>query len=246
MNNQLRTQETEKNILLRAGMEPEEIRMLADSDLTLNVQLINDFAFKKVFRNKKALTGLLSALLEIPVEEIVDLPEATRFYSIIRLMDVKTKLIYSDKMSLRVLYLNRLDQASKKERRTQVYRWAKLITAKDWEDLRRIAMEDEYKAEAVKEMERINADRELRYEYLSQEIARLDENTRRAEEHRNREKAREEGRREGHEQGRKQERQLQLQKTEASARKLYKRGVSVEEIAEILDIPADQIVHWCI
>ena len=73
MNNQLRTQETEKNILLRAGMEPEEIRMLADSDLTLNVQLINDFAFKKVFRNKKALTGLLSALLEIPVEEIVDL-----------------------------------------------------------------------------------------------------------------------------------------------------------------------------
>lgn len=91
-------------------------------------------------------------------------------------------------------------------------------------------------------MERINADRELRYEYLSQEIARLDENTRRAEEHRNREKARQEGR----EQGREQERQLQLQKTEASARKLYKRGVSVEEIAEILDIPADQIVHWCI
>ena len=115
-------------------------------------------------------------------------------------------------------------------------------------------MEDEYKAEAVKEMERINADRELRYEYLSQEIARLDENTRRAEEHRNQEKAREEGRRdgreqgrrEGREQGREQERQLQLQKTEASARKLYKRGVSVEEIAEILDIPADQIVHWCI
>ena len=171
-----------------------------------------------------------------------DLPEATRFYSTIRLMDVKTKQIYSYKLSLRVLYLNRLDQASKKERRTQVYRWAKLITAKDWEDLRRIAMEDEYKAEAVKEMERINADRELRYEYLSQEIARLDENTRRAEEHRNREKARQEGR----EQGREQERQLQLQKTEASARKLYKRGVSVEEIAEILDIPADQIVHWCI
>ena len=164
MNNQLRTQETEKNILLRAGMEPEEIRMLADSDLTLNVQLINDFAFKKVFRNKKALTGLLSALLEIPVEEIVDLPEATRFYSIIRLMDVKTKLIYSDKLSLRVLYLNRLDQASKKERRTQVYRWAKLISARDWEDLRRIAMEDQYKAEAVKEMEKINADRKLRYE----------------------------------------------------------------------------------
>lgn len=85
-------------------------------------------------------------------------------------------------------------------------------------------------------MERINADRELRYEYLSQEIARLDENTRRAEEHRNREKARQEGREE--------ERQLQLRKAEVSAQKLHKRGISIEEIAEILDIPADQVVHW--
>ena len=49
------------------------IRELADSDTALNICLTNDFAFKKAFRNKKALTGLLSALLDMHPEQIVDL-----------------------------------------------------------------------------------------------------------------------------------------------------------------------------
>lgn len=73
MNRELNVQQIGKDILLQAGMGQEEIQKLADSDLPLNVQLINDFAFKKVFRNKKSLTGLLSALLEIPAEQIVHL-----------------------------------------------------------------------------------------------------------------------------------------------------------------------------
>lgn len=318
MNRELNVQQIGKDILLQAGMGQEEIQKLADSDLPLNVQLINDFAFKKVFRNKKALTGLLSALLEIPAEQIVhlefldtlqlgnyrkdkkgildikvhlnnnrkiniemqveqedywkerslfylgrmytgdlaagedysllepcihigilafDLPDTNGFYSRVRLMDEKTHQIYSDKMSLRVLYLNRLDQADEAERQTEVYRWAKLISARDWEDLRRIAMEDQYKAEAVKEMEKINADRKLRYEYISQEIARLDENTRRAEAHRKQEKARLEGRLEGRKEGR-------LEQSKVIALKLHQKGTSAGEIAEILDVPANQVSDW--
>ena len=152
-------------------------------------------------------------------------------------MDEKTHQIYSDKMSLRVLYLNRLDQADEAERQTEVYRWAKLISARDWEDLRRIAMEDQYKAEAVKEMEKINADRKLRYEYISQEIARLDENTRRAEARRKQEKARLEGREEGRKEGR-------LEQSKVIALKLHQKGTSAGEIAEILDVPANQVSDW--
>lgn len=148
-------------------------------------------------------------------------------------MDEKTHQIYSDKMSLRVLYLNRLDQADEAERQTEVYRWAKLISARDWEDLRRIAMEDQYKAEAVKEMEKTNADRKLRYEYISQEIARLDENTRRAEARRKQEKARLEGREEG-----------RLEQSKVIALKLHQKGTSAGEIAEILDVPANQVSDW--
>lgn len=283
MNRKMTTQKIGKGIQIRAGMGQEEIQKLADSGLTLNVRLTNDFAFKKVFRNKKALTGLLSALLEIPVETIVKLefldtlqlgsypkdkkgildikvhlnnskkinielqvaeepywkerslfylcrmytadlasgenysllepcihisilafdpPEGAGLYSTIRIMDEKTRQIYSDKLGLRVLYLKKLNRATRKERKSEVYHWAKLISARDWDALRRIAMQDEYKAEAVREMEKINADRYLRYEYISQEIAQLDENTRRAEERRLREAAREEGRSEGRIEGR--------------------------------------------
>ena len=164
-------------------------------------------------------------------------------------MDEKTHQIYSDKMSLRVLYLNRLDQADEAERQTEVYRWAKLISARDWEDLRGIAMEDQYKAEAVKEMEKINADRKLRYEYISQEIARLDENPRRAEARRKQEKARLEGREEGRLVGRKEGRLVgrkegRLDQSKVIALKLHQKGTSAGEIAEILDVPANQVSDW--
>lgn len=43
---------------------------LAKSNIRLNIHLTNDFAFKKTFHNIKALKGLLSAFLEIKIEEI--------------------------------------------------------------------------------------------------------------------------------------------------------------------------------
>ena len=239
----------------RRNVRNDLIQMLADSNQDLNVSLINDFAFKHVFHNKKALKGLLSALLDIPPEEIVDLelldtfqpgsykqdkvgildikvhlnnnqkiniemqvrqqenwkerslfylgrmytadivsgedygvlepcihisiicfdmPELSRLYSVIRLIEEHTGQVYSDKLSLRVLYLKKLEDADETEQQTEIYRWAKLITAEDREVLRGMAMQDEYKAEAVKEMEKINSDRALRYEYISREIARMD------------------------------------------------------------------------
>ena len=239
----------------RRNVRNDLIQMLADSNQDLNVSLINDFAFKHVFHNKKALKGLLSALLDIPPEEIVDLelldtfqpgsykqdktgildikvhlnnnqkiniemqvrqqenwkerslfylgrmytadivsgedygvlepcihisiicfdmPELSRLYSVIRLIEEHTGQVYSDKLSLRVLYLKKLENADETEQQTEVYRWARLITAQDWEVLGDMAMQDEYKAEAVKEMVKINSDRALRYEYISREIARMD------------------------------------------------------------------------
>lgn len=51
-------------------MNESSIRALADSNEQLNIRLTNDFAFKTTFHNKAALTGLLSALLEIDPSEI--------------------------------------------------------------------------------------------------------------------------------------------------------------------------------
>lgn len=81
--------------------------------------------------------------------------------------------VYCSKVSLRVLYLNQLGKATKEERETDVYRWARLISARDWEVLKKMAGTDEYMNAAVEEMEKINADKNLRYQYLMDEISKM-------------------------------------------------------------------------
>lgn len=85
--------------------------------------------------------------------------------------------LYSDKLGLRVLYLSKVENASEEEKKTDIYRWAKMITATDWEVLKEMASEDEYRSVALEELEKINSDKELRYEYLREELRASDETT---------------------------------------------------------------------
>lgn len=237
------------------GWNADRIRKLAESGERLPIRMMNDFAIKRVLHNKKALKGLLSSLLDIPVNEIrslefadsvlsgeyaeehggildiriimnndkrinvemqirffagweerslfylsrmfvegfekggdyktieacihisilgYSLSETEGFYSIIELRNRKTGRLYSDKFSLRVLYLNKVDDATEEEKQTDVYRWAKMISATDWEVLEEMAAQDEYRSAALEELRKINADKELRYLYLRQEMAESD------------------------------------------------------------------------
>lgn len=88
-----------------------------------------------------------------------DDPEVNQLYSVIRIMDEKTGQVYSDKMGLRVLYLKKLETASEEERQTEVYHWARLISAKDWGVLQELSERNEYLKEAVEEMKLINRNR---------------------------------------------------------------------------------------
>lgn len=106
-----------------------------------------------------------------------DLEQSERFYSVIELRDNSTGQLYSDKLGLRVLYLSKVENASEEEKKTDIYRWAKMITATDWEVLKEMASEDEYRSAALEELEKINSDKELRYEYLREELRASDETT---------------------------------------------------------------------
>ena len=103
--------------------------------------------------------------------------QTEHFYSIIKLMDESSHHVYCSKMSLRVLYLKEIKNASEEEQKTEVYRWARLISARDWEVLKAMAGTDEYMNAAVEEMEKINQDKNLRYQYLLREKAAYDEAT---------------------------------------------------------------------
>ena len=205
------------------------LKTLADSDCPLDISLTNDFAFKKTFRNKKALTGLLSCLLDIPAGQIADIGfpdtflhgdyvedhegildirlvlnhrkhinieiqmhtypfweerslfylakmytedfckgedysslkecihisilgfdlEQKKLFSVIRLMGDRNCRVYSSKLSLRVLYLKQIENATEEEKQTDVYKWARLISVRGWEELKRMAGSDEYMNPAV-------------------------------------------------------------------------------------------------
>ena len=236
----------------------KRLREIAESDTRLNIRLTNDFAFKKAFRNKKALAGLLSALLDIPLDKIkalefpdtylhgdyaedregildvkvhlnndtrinvemqvnvypfweerslfylskmftenfkkgenysaletcihisilgFSLTETDGLYSVIELRNRKNGRLYSDKLSLRVVYLSQLEHASEVERQTDVYQWAKMISAKDWEVLKTMSEQNEAMREVYEEIEKINADSGLRWQYLKEEMKASDEAT---------------------------------------------------------------------
>ena len=104
------------------------------------------------------------------------LEQAERFYERVRLMKESGK-VYSDKLGLRMLYLNQLEKVSEEEKDSDVYHWAKLISSKDWEVLTNMAKTNEYMQAAVDELEKINLDKALRYEYLRREMQASDETT---------------------------------------------------------------------
>lgn len=104
-----------------------------------------------------------------------DLEQTEHFYSIVKFMDADSHRVYCSKLSLRVLYLRQLKNAAEEEKKTDVCRWASLISARDWEVLKEMAGTDECMNAAVEEMEKINLDKNLRYQYLMMEKAARDE-----------------------------------------------------------------------
>ncbi len=68
----------------------------------------------------------------------------------IRLMDDRNCRVYSSKLSLPVLYLRLIENATEEEKQTDVYRWARLISVRGWEELKRMAGSDEYMKAAGK------------------------------------------------------------------------------------------------
>ncbi len=80
-------------------------------------------------------------------------------------------------MSLRVLQLSQLSKATPEERKSEIYAWAQMISADDWEVLKNMAERNEYMKAAVEELEKINAEKEKRYHYLMREKWEHDEAT---------------------------------------------------------------------
>jgi len=234
------------------------LRKMAASNEPLEIRLTNNYAFKKVFKNKYILKGFLMALMDLKEYEIKDLEvidpieygetkeekegildikvhmnngkriniemqnryqddwsERTLFYNCrmfvegykhgiayadmepcihvgildfiqlkspgfhhkIILMDEKTKEVYSRKFVFHVIELRKLDNTPKIDQ-NELYRWAKLLSAKSWDEINAEATGNSYMEEVKKEMEKISQDEMQRYLYLREAMALSDEESR--------------------------------------------------------------------
>ncbi len=80
------------------------------------------------------------------------------FNALYQLLNVKTKRLYSEKFSIHVIDLSRIDLATEEDRHYGIDRWAKLFKTKTWEDLRMITKNNETMQKAADSLYQLNSD----------------------------------------------------------------------------------------
>ena len=130
-----------------------------------------------------------------------------------------------------MIELSKLKSTKGKEKKQELYRWAKLISASTWEEVREESEGNHYMEKVRDEMIKMSRDESERYLYLRKQMAIRDKVSQlRSAENR--------GRREGREEGRKQGEVLKLI---TMVKKKIENGDSVAKIADDLLEDADVI-----
>jgi predicted transposase/invertase (TIGR01784 family) len=123
-----------------------------------------------------------------------------------------------------VIELSKLKSTKGKARKQELYRWAKLISASTWEEVREESEGNHYMEKVRDEMIKMSRDESERYLYLREQMAIRDKESQlRSAENR--------GRREGREEGRQQGEVLKLI---MMVKKKIENGDSVAKIADDL------------
>ena len=123
-----------------------------------------------------------------------------------------------------MIELSKLKSTKGKARKQELYRWAKLISASTWEEVREESEGNHYMEKVRDEMIKMSRDESERYLYLREQMAIRDKASQlRSAENR--------GRREGREEGRKQGEVLKLI---MMVKKKMENGDSIAKIADDL------------
>ena len=110
-------------------------------------------------------------LIQIDILDFDLYEGAEEFYSVYHLAHDKTGRIYSSKLALHVLQLNKEEHATEEDKLYQIDYWARLFKATTWEELKMLAKEQEILQSTVETIYRVSAD-----DYTREEIrAREDE-----------------------------------------------------------------------
>ena len=79
--------------------------------------------------------------------------------------------MYSSKFQFHVIELSKLKSTKGKARKQELYRWAKLISASTWEEVREESEGNHYMEKVRDEMIKMSRDESERYLYLREQMA---------------------------------------------------------------------------
>ena len=96
------------------------------------------------------------------------------FYQVYELWDTEHERVFTNKMKLCVLSLWQTEKAEERDRRSDLYDWAKALTAETWEELQELSEKNEKIKEAVETMITLTEEERVRVECIRQEKAERD------------------------------------------------------------------------
>lgn len=138
-----------------------------------------DFCFKELMQNENVRKGIIAAILNRRLDEIVNtelLPTILRkdseddeCYRRISFCDVKTGKEYTDLLEMHILELPKLPPEQKSE--TDLMQWMRFLNGKRREDFEKMAKKNSCFEEAYKELDKLSADEKKRLEYEARQKA---------------------------------------------------------------------------
>ena len=107
--------------------------------------------------------------VQIGLLDFTIFPEHPEFYSTYQFLNVKNHTIYSDKLCLCVLDLTRIDLATEEDRQYHIDYWASLFKATTWEELRMLAEQNEFIANASSTVYQLSQEETIRLQCEARE-----------------------------------------------------------------------------
>ena len=154
---------TDRSVILDVNVE---INHGARMDLEMQVVNYKDWPERSLYyacRNYLNLTrsqdyDTVAPSWQIGFVDYTIFEDHPSFYSTYKLTDTTDHYVYTDKFSIGVVDMSKIDLATKKDRQYNIDRWAKLFKAQTWEDIKMLAKQDVYISKAGETYFEISAD----------------------------------------------------------------------------------------
>ena len=117
-------------------------------------------SFDRVYKGDDYISAI--PVIQISFLDFDLFPENPEFYATYLMKNVKNNMIYTDKMQLSVIELNRTALATEEDRRYELDKWVTFFNAKTWKELKDMAATHQYIEAAANTIFEINSDENIR------------------------------------------------------------------------------------